>query len=62
MDEYYSYKEVEEKEKKLYLDLKKECKEFNRYVLTEMDAEMLINTWNYSIREYGIINEINRNL
>ena len=54
MDEYYSYKEVEEKEKKLYLDLKKERKEFNRYVLTEMDAEMLINAWNYSIREFGI--------
>ena len=38
MDEYYSYKEVEEKEKKLYLDLKKERKEFNRFVLSEMDA------------------------
>ena len=54
MVEYYSYKEFKEKEKKLYLDLKKERKEFNRYVLTEMDAEMLINAWNYSIREFGI--------
>ena len=54
MVEYYSYKEFKEKEKELYLDLKKERKEFNRFVLSEMDAEMLINVWNYSIREYGI--------
>ena len=59
MVEYYSYKEVKEKEKKLYLDLKKECKEFNGFVLSEMDAEMLINSWNRSIREYGIFTLFN---
>ena len=54
MVEYYSYKEFKEKQKKLYLDLKKERKEFNRFVLSGTSAEMLINAWNYSIREFGI--------
>lgn len=54
MVKYCSYKEVKEKEKKLYFDLKKERKEFNRFVLSVTDAEMLINVWNYSIREFGI--------
>ena len=50
MVKYCSYKEVKEKEQKLYLDLKKERKEFNRFVLSVTSAEMLINAWNYSIR------------
>ena len=54
MVKYYSYKEAKEKEQKLYLDLKKEHKEFNRFVLSVTDAEMLINVWNHSIREFGI--------
>lgn len=54
MVRYCSYKEAKEKEQKLYLDLKKEHKEFNRFVLSVTDAEMLINSWNYSIREFGI--------
>ena len=54
MVKYHSYKEVKEKEQKLYLDLKKERKEFNRFVLSVTSAEMLINAWNYSIREFGI--------
>lgn len=54
MVKYCSYKEVKEKEKKLYFDLKKERKEFNRFVLSVTDAEMLINVWNYSIREFGV--------
>ena len=36
------------------MDLKKEHKEFNRFVLSVTSAEMLINAWNYSIREYGM--------
>ena len=54
MVRYRSYKEVKEKEQKLYFDLKKEHKEFNRFVLSVTDAEMLINSWNNSIRESGI--------
>ena len=54
MVKYCSYKEVKEKEQKLYLDLKKERKEFNRFVLSVTDAEMLINEWNYYIREFGV--------
>ena len=54
MVKYCSYKEAKEKEQKLYLDLKKEHKEFNRFVLSATDAEMLINAWNYSIRKFGI--------
>lgn len=54
MVRYRSYKEAKEKEQKLYFDLKKERKEFNRFVLSVTDAEMLINVWNYSIREFGI--------
>ena len=54
MVRYRSYKEVKEKEQKLYFDLKKERKEFNRFVLSVTDAEMLINAWNCSIREFGI--------
>lgn len=54
MVKYCSYKEAKEKEKKLYFDLKKERKEFNRFVLSVTDAKMLINAWNYSIREFGI--------
>ena len=54
MVKYCSYKEVKEKEKKLYFDLKKERKEFNRFVLSVTSAEMLINAWNYSICKFGI--------
>ena len=54
MVKYCSYKEVREKEQKLYLDLKKERKEFNRFVLSVTDAEMLVYVWNYSIRKFGI--------
>ena len=54
MVKYCSYKEVKEKEQKLYLDLKKERKEFNRFVLSVTDAEILINEWNYYIREFGV--------
>ena len=45
MVKYHSYKEVKEKEQKLYLDLKKERKEFNRFVLSVTSAEMLINNY-----------------
>ena len=54
MVEYCSYKEIKEKEQTLYLNLKKERKEFNRFALSEIDAEMLINAWNYSIRKFGV--------
>lgn len=57
MVKYYSYKEIKEKKEKeeeLYLNLKKERKEFNRFILTGTDAERLIDVWNDCIRRFGV--------
>lgn len=54
MIKYYSYKEIKEKEQKLYLNLKKESKEFNIFTLTVTDAERFVAIWNDSIRRFGV--------
>lgn len=54
MKNYLSHKEIIEKETKLLLDLKKERKDFNEYIISGTQAEELVKEWNKSIDEFGV--------